>query len=302
MENTRWTDFWVVNVFTDTLFQGNPAGVVFADHVSAEQMRLIAREIAASETTFVLPAEKAGADLQLRWFTDTCELPFSGHATLAALHILQETKRYRPPATLTLDTLSGPLKGWLCQQAKRVYPMVEVPRPHFEACPIQLGDLVEAMLISKRALDPTLPIQKQGLNLLVPLRDRDRLQNLYPDFRRLSRLGLEHDVTGFVCLSTETSDPTVDWSLRLFAPGVGINEDPVSGAAHAVTAVYLLEQDRLTVSPGQTLASWTGEQGEISERYGRIQVECTIDEKGWASQVRIGGLSITVIQGQLRIA
>jgi PhzF family phenazine biosynthesis protein len=89
--------------------------------------------------------------------------------------------------------------------------------------------------------------------------------------------------------------------LRFFAPGIGINEDPVSGVAHATTAVYLAEQGLVGGEPDNAIA-FLGEQGNYVERYGQVHVECVISNSGRTSEVRIGGLAVTVIKGQLRIA
>jgi PhzF family phenazine biosynthesis protein len=302
MGNEQWINFWVVDTFTKQPFQGNPAGVVLeAKHLSAEQMCLIAREIGTAETAFVLPPQQEGGDLELRWFTPTCELPFSGHATVAALHVVGKSKGPELPDSLTLNSLSGPLKAWFCPRQEGTCPMVEVPLPHFEPVGLSKKKLADALLTSEEALHPNLPFLKDNLNLVVPLRQQDSLLNLYPDFRRLSQLGLEHDITGFICFSTQTSNPSVHWGLRFFAPGIGISEDPVSGIAHATAAVYLAEQGLIGGEPGSQI-TLLGEQGNHAERYGRVHVECIFSSDGRTSEVRIGGLAITVIKGQLRIS
>lgn len=303
METARWVDFWLVDSFTEEPYRGNPAGVVLdATGLDSDAMRLIAREVGASETAFVFPPTGEGTDLTLRWFTPTCEVPFCGHATIATLHLLAETGRFLPPAELTIATLSGKLRGRLCTLGDRsCTPMVQTPTPAFEPVTIDREELAQALLCAHDCLHPELPLRKDGLHLFVPFAHLPSLLNLCPDFRRLSRLGLEHEITGFACFTTQTVDPASHWHMRFFAPGVGVSEDPVTGAAQGPMAVYLLEQGLLQLAPGET-GGWTGEQGDALERRGRVQVQVVRDLAGKAQQVCIGGPAVTVVQGRLRVA
>ena len=302
MGTARWTGFWLVDAFASEPFCGNPAGVILeAEGLSADTMRMIAREVGASETAFVVPPMKENANLGLRWFTPTCEVPFSGHATLATMHVLVETGRYRPPAELIVATLSGPLKIRLRPQDNNTcITMVETPTPHFEPSPIDREEVAEALLVSQESLHPDLPLRKDGMHLFVPFRRLEALLNMHPDFRCLSRLGLEHEITGFTCFTTESIDPKASWHLRFFAPGMGVSEDPVTGAAQGPMAAYLLEQGILSAPPGKA-CSWVGEQGDALERRGQVQVELTLDEAGHTREVFVGGTAVTVMKGQMRI-
>lgn len=298
----QWVDFWLVDAFTGEPFRGNPAGVILdAAGLEAETMRLIAREVGASETAFVFPPGEPGADLTLRWFTPTCEVPFCGHATVATLHTLVEAGRFPPPRELRIATLSGQLRARLCPATDGACrPMVQTPRPAFEPSPIGRQELAEALLIAPDVLHPDLPLRKDGMHLFVPLTDLQALLGLFPDLRRLSRLGLEHDITGFACFTTATVEPGSSWHMRFFAPGLGVGEDPVTGAAQGPMAAYLLEQGLLALAPGQT-GTWIGEQGDALERRGRVQVEVTLDAAGQVQQVGIGGPAVTVMRGRMRV-
>jgi len=301
METARWIEYWVVDVFTDQPFRGNSAGVVLdAGNLPAETMRLIARELGSPETAFADPFQRDGPGLRLRWFTATCEVPFSGHATLAALHVLAETGRHTSSDPLTLEMLSGTLRGWPTGPRGEGHPEMEVPLPQLEAAPFGREDLVAALLSPPEILAAHLPLLRDGLTLLVPCASPEALLNLRPDFRRLSRLGLEHDITSFVCFSHQGPRGGPNWNLRLFAPGIGIAEDPVSGSAHAAVCAYLLAQG-LIDTPAAGEGTWIGGQGDNLDRRGQVQVQIAFDNRGQPAQVCIGGSAITVMRGHLRI-
>jgi PhzF family phenazine biosynthesis protein len=179
--------------------------------------------------------------------------------------------------------------------------MVQTPPPALEPVAIDREELAAALLCANDCLHPELPLRKDGLHLFVPFANLPALLNLYPDFRRLSRLGLEHEITGFACFTTQTVDPLSHWHLRFFAPGVGVSEDPVTGAAQGPMAVYLLEQGLLQLAPGER-GRWMGEQGDALERRGRVRVQVELDPAGRVQQVCIGGPAVTVLQGRLRVA
>lgn len=303
MPTPHWIDFWLVDAFTTEPFQGNPSGVVLdADGLSTETMRLIAREVGAPETAFVFPPEDESADVSMRWFTSTCEVPFSGHGTVSTLHVLAAEGRFPPPTEPVIETLAGPMRAWICpsdqHDCSRV--MVEAPMPEFEPSTITREELGEAMLTSPANLHPDLPLLRHDLMCFVPFVRLDTLLNLYPDFRRLSRLGLEHETAGFACFTTEVVEDGSHWHMRFFAPGMGVSEDPVTGAAQGSLGVYLLEQGVIAAEPGQ-VGKWIGEQGDALERRGRVRIELSLNESGGVSQVRIGGPAVTVAQGRLRI-
>lgn len=297
--DARWVDYWVVDVYTHRPFRGNPAGVVLdARDWDTRKRATVARELGGWETAFVVPSTYPEADLAIRWFTANCELPFSVHATLAALHVLSETGQYTAPTQLEIETLSGVRTAWLTYHEGEMRPFVQVPVPQLEEAPVARETVCEALLVSPEALAEELPFAQEGMSLLVPFRRREWLFALSPDLRKLSRLGLEADITSFVCFSDEP-DEAVQWHLRCFAPGLGIAEDPVTGTAHAAVAAYLLAHGRLPAT-GEELACW-GAQGDCLERHGRVQLRMALDGRGQPTQVRIGGAAVTALRGRLRI-
>ncbi len=101
-------DVCQIDAFTDEPFRGNPAGVVYSDELSTEEMQLIAREFNASETAFI--SKSSEANFNLRWFTPTVEVKLCGHATVASIHYLLQQGIIQENSFLTFKTLSGILK------------------------------------------------------------------------------------------------------------------------------------------------------------------------------------------------
>ncbi len=299
MGEARWIDYWVVDVYTHRPFQGNPASVVL-DAVDWDASRRInvSRELGGWDTAFVLPRLSPGGDLALRWFTANCELPFSVHGTLAALHVLMETGQYAAPIQLGIETLSGIRTAWITDHEGEMRPFVEVPLPQIEQAPVSRDPLCEALLVSPAALQEDLPLAQDGMSLLVPFRRRQSLFELSPDLRKLSRLGLEADITSFVCFCDEP-EGEVQWHVRCFAPGLGIAEDPVTGTAHAAVCAYLLAHGRLAATDEEFIC-W-GAQGDCLDRHGRVQLYVVVDEQRRPVQIRVGGAAVTVLRGQLRL-
>ncbi|MGC8873326.1 MAG: PhzF family phenazine biosynthesis protein [Chloroflexia bacterium] len=300
MGDARWIDYWVVDVYTHEPFRGNPAGVVLdAGDLDSSRRAAVARELGGWETAFVLPPSYPDADLAIRWYTANCELPFSVHATLAALHVLTESGRYSEPTQLAVETLSGLRAAWLTYHEGEMRPFVQVPLPQLETAPLAREAVCEALLVSREVLAEELPLAQDGMSLLVPFRRRASLFELSPDLRKLSRLGLEADITSFICFSDEPDDEGSQWHIRYFAPGLGIAEDPVTGTAHAAVGAYLLAHGRLPAS-GAEVTCW-GAQGDCLERHGRVQLHLALNAQHQPAQARIGGTAVTVLCGRLRV-
>jgi PhzF family phenazine biosynthesis protein len=252
-----------VDAFADKPFTGNPAAVMPLDHwLPDEVMQAIAAENNLSETAFTVPSERDDTDYDLRWFTPTVEVELCGHATLAAGHILMHGSQVR------FDTQAGVLivtkEDDLLRLDLPAAPLTEVREP--ELC---------------RALGvPEVPVWlAAGCNdaAIVALADEAAVRAAAPDFAALRQIhrmaivtapGDEHAVTS-----------------RVFVSYCGIDEDPVTGSAHAALAPYWAERlgrHRFTAL-------------QASKRTGVIDCELRGD------RVILGGHAITVIEGYFQI-
>ena len=258
--------FVQVDAFADRPFTGNPAAVMPLEQwLPDEILQAIAMENNLSETAFTVKASGAGddgADYELRWFTPTTEVVLCGHATLASGHVLIEGDRIRFRTR----------KAGLLEVAREGEGYaLSLPAWKPEARP--LPALVAAL--GCRPLETLWHPLRYGV---VRVAGEDEVLALAPDFAALAREG---DVLTIVTAPGRTSDIV----SRVFAPGAGIDEDPVTGAAHAVLVPYWAE--RL----GRT--SFTAFQA--SRRGGHLT--CRLD----GDRVILGGKCVTVIEGVLRI-
>lgn len=292
-----------VDAFTETPLTGNPAGVVEdAAGLSEERMQLIAREMAAPETAFILPAERPGADLRIRWFTPTVEVPLCGHATIAAFHALAEDGMYGmlEPNTyhFTVETRSGNLPVTVEKGPGGVNISFGLHVPDFVRAGQYKLDVMRVLNISLDEFENRMPIVRTDY-LYVPVRRLHTMFAMKPNFFALSQFLRNRNLLGLCAFTTETVERTSAVHSRFFAPPVGIEEDPVTGSANGPLGAYLFRFGKLE-APGGSL-TLVGEQGDVMGRKGRVLIHLSV-EKGEIGSLRIGGRAVTILSGQMLLA
>jgi PhzF family phenazine biosynthesis protein len=221
-----------VDAFTKQPFRGNPAAVcIIGQPLEDRLLQSIAEEMNLSETAFLQkPEQKPIRDersFSLRWFTPKTEVDLCGHATLATAAVLF----YDIGITATevsFETKSGTLT------ARRENEGILLDLPSDETTPTNLRrEFLDAISIGgfKSA-----HLSKKTRNLLIQLENEDAVRNLKPDFERLKSLGAREKTEGVIVTSKGIA--SYDFVSRFFAPCLGINEDPVTGAAHAVLGPF----------------------------------------------------------------
>ena len=212
--------FFQVDAFADRPLTGNPAAVMPLDHwLSEEQMQAIAAENNLSETAFTVPSERDDADFDLRWFTPVAEVDLCGHATLASGHILMAG------ADVRFSTRAGILK------VSRREGLLELDLPAATLTEVHEPELNRALGL------PDGPAWlAAGCNdaAIVEVADEAAVRAMAPDFTALKKLPRMAVVTA----RGDTQD-VVD---RVFVPYLGIDEDPVTGSAHAALVPYWTER------------------------------------------------------------
>ncbi len=287
---------YVVDAFTREPLRGNAAGVVpFARGLDEGQMLALAREVNASETAFVLPSREA--DFKLRYFSPTQEMPFCGHATVAALALLEELGEVAVPgdfARVRVETGAGTLSIDLVRTPDGLRVDMNQAAPAFRACPLPADRLLQILGASAEDLRTDLPLELAytGLwHLLVPLAGTDALDGLLPDLRALA--GVNRDLGVLTTHVFVEEGDTVH--CRDFAPAVGIDEDPVTGSASGALGAYLLRHR--AIRPGVPLRLV---QGEACDRPGEVRVVVE-GEPGEPRSAVVGGYAVVSLRGEIRV-
>ena len=214
-----------VDAFSDRPFKGNPAAVcVLQSPQSDEWMQSVAREMNLSETAFLLKQDRS---YSLRWFTPATEVPLCGHATLASAHVLWTEGYASTGQAIQFETKSGVLT------AKYQDDWIELDFPANRSQDIppitKLGDALGV---------PLKTVSYNSLGYLVEVATARQVQQLKPNITMLERL----PVSNVIVTSRGDKDSKYDFVSRFFAPGLGIDEDPVTGAAHCCLAPYWRER------------------------------------------------------------
>lgn len=290
-----------VDAFTDRPLSGNPAGVVTqAAGLSDEQMQLIARECAVSETAFVLPATNPNADLRIRWFTPQTEVPLCGHATIAAFHTLAEEGAYGMSApgsySFVLETLSGNLPVTVEKGPSHAEVFFGLGLPDFNRAGQFKLDVMRILNISLAEFENRMPIMKTDY-LYVPIRRLHTIFSMKPNMYAMAQFLTNRNLTGICVFTTETVERGSSVHSRFFAPTIGINEDPVTGSSNGPLGVYLYQHGDID-RPDNGTITIVGEQGDVIGRKGRVTIRMTVRDKNVTS-VKIGGRAVTIFSGDM---
>lgn len=297
-------DVYQVDAFTRTPFAGNPAGVVpRAAGLTDHQMQAIARELNNSETAFLLPARSEDHQVRIRYFTPTMEVPSCGHATIAA-HYVRALELGLDPGRYWHRIGIGTLPVDLERVDGDYRVFVTQRRPEFSA-PLPPGPratVLDALGLAPDDLDGRGPVQIVDTGhskLIVPLRERDRLHALRPDMRALARLGETLSHRGVFVFTLDAEEAGILAHARMFAPHIGIDEDPVTGNGHGPLGAFLAAHD-LAARSGSELC-FRSKQGEAMGRPGTAHVRVSIED-GRPARVRVGGDAVVVFRTEMDVA
>jgi PhzF family phenazine biosynthesis protein len=260
--------YWHVDAFADRPFAGNQAAVMPLEKwLPDEMLQAIGEENMFAETAFVVRDPTGAADWELRWFTPSCEIRLCGHATLAAGHVLLERDGEE---RVTFGTRqAGVLEVRRVEQGG-----YELALP---AIPTEPGEWKEAAaLLGGEPLE--MRRNPEGYSIFLFAREA-RVRALRPDFKALAALGDEQ----FICTAPGSRTDVVS---RVFVPGAGIDEDSVTGSAHAVLTPFWAER--------LGRKSFTAHQA--SARGGDLVCRLEAD-RAW-----IGGRCVTVVEGRFYLS
>ncbi|MEP6705409.1 MAG: PhzF family phenazine biosynthesis protein [Acidobacteriota bacterium] len=259
-------EIFQVDAFTSKPFGGNPAAVVpLTEWMPDETMRNIAAENNLAETAFFV---KKGERYEIRWFTPKVEVNLCGHATLASAHVIFNELKLDASVIRFNSDRSGELsvekQGDLMVLDFPAYPITEI-----ETLP-ELADV---------EVPPLKCWETQGNMLMMLLRSQEEVRSLEPDMERLARLPYDE-----VIITAPGDD--CDFASRMFAPRIGIPEDPVTGAIHCSLIPYWAKE----LGKNKLFAR------QVSERGGELFCEYAGD------RVKIAGNAVLFMKGEIYVA
>ena len=307
--------FVQVDVFTDVPFGGNPLAVFpEAEGLTTGDMHRLAQEMNLSETTFVLPPRAPDADFKVRIFTPAAELPFAGHPVVGTHWVLAHLGRVdlREPVTQVRFELGvGVLPADLHVADGQVERVVMTQdRPTFHTVIEDVTELAAGLGLPPEAITATgwpVEVVSTGLpQMMVPVRSLAEVQGLDPGQLNTAALNRVCHAAGTECVMVftfETERPTAKpWAeaavhVRLFAPLLGVPEDPATGSANGALGAYLVHHRAVPVTAPTTYI--VSEQGAEINRPSTLYVE--VDSAGEEiTAVRVGGQVVPVIEGVVR--
>lgn len=292
-----------VDAFTKERFTGNPAGVVTnADGLSGFQMQQIARELNNSETAFLFTKEQNDCDMLVRFFTPTSEVPICGHATIAAHYANAFEKRMQGHTRVLQKTGAGILPVDIYQdgddyQIAMTQGKIQIDEPlppHFQK------QILSALGLEISQLLPFCPMAVASTGhskVMVGIRQLEALHKLSPDLSALVRISSAIGCNGYYVFTLDTKkQPLVHG--RMFAPAIGISEDPVTGNANGPLGAYLVQYGFADNTKNEF--SFQAVQGEAIRRRGTMTVKVSISDKQPTS-VQIVGNAVMAFHTEIEI-
>ena len=312
--------FLHVDVFTEVRFGGNQLAVfVDSQGLSTEEMQKIANEMNFSESTFILPPESAEANWKVRIFTPRAEIPFAGHPTLGTAYVLAKegmVELKNPKTTIMLEMKVGliPVELEVINQKIGFLEMTQ-NLPTFGQELKDIARIAKALSIDIHDVENGLPVEvaSSGLPFLfVPVKTLRAINQIKPNVSQLEGLCEEMEAIGAFVFTKDIvqlegkrpSKKDSDKNLldmrvhsRMFAPLVGVPEDPATGSASGPLGCYLIKNG--VISPKSRIRVLS-EQGYEMGRPSALYIEIGMVENEIIN-VKVGGYVIHIAEGSLFI-
>ncbi len=291
--------FVTLDVFTKDRFAGNPLAVVLeSDGLEKDAMQAIAREFNLAETVFVMQPSNQRHRAMLRIFTPKAELPFAGHPTVGTAVLLGCMSGYNLGShEMILEETVGELRCLVEPQGRErghaSFLLPLLPERVGEAASIH--EVAEALSLNAEEIGFGVPSRwSAGVPAhFIPVLDLETIARAKPAASFETVFGREGRAVVYLYCG-QTSDPAHHFHARMFAPGLGIQEDPATGAAAAAFAGVVME----TSHPGDGSHRFVIEQGYEMGRPSQIELGLTI-VSGSLKEATIGGNAIIVSDGHI---
>ncbi|MFL6333743.1 MAG: PhzF family phenazine biosynthesis protein [Pyrinomonadaceae bacterium] len=303
---TRRLHYHLIDVFTDRAFGGNPLAVVTNGRgVDDVTMQAIAKEFNLSETTFVLPPDDPRHDWRVRIFTPGSELPMAGHPTVGTAFVLAREHlipRGERESHIIFEEGVGPVPVRVeFEGGEPVFAEMSQPLPKFGPRLDDRTAVARMLSLEESDIETDLPVELVSCGvpfLYVPLRSLDAARRARPRVDLIERVAEAHGIPPEVFVFTrETEGPGSTVHSRMFAPSLGITEDPATGAASGPLGSYLVRYGLVECDSAAEIVSEQGiEMGRPS--YIRITIERKGDD---ITAVRVGGQCHFMGEGSIEI-
>lgn len=299
--------FYTADVFTTKRFGGNQLAIFpHAEGLDTHAMRMVAREFNISETVFVFPPQDPNNTRRLRIFTPSTELPFAGHPTIGiafTLAAIREIPLYGESTlikfeeevgivTVKISTKDG--KPTFAQLVAAVLPEFGPQPPDTDTLAsvlsIEANDILSGEF-SPQAVSCGVPF------LFIPLKDRGALGRAHLNREKWQEHISQYWAPHLYLFTFDAEHPECSIRARMFAPAMGISEDPATGAGATALGGYLGTRDPIANGTLQ----WIIEQGIEVGRPSKLEVE-TDKENGHITAIRVGGSCVMVSEGLINIS
>jgi trans-2,3-dihydro-3-hydroxyanthranilate isomerase len=288
-------------------FGGNPVAVVpETKGLGDREFQQIAREMNLSETVFVQPPGDPAAAARIRIFTPTQEIPFAGHPVLGGFFVLGKLGRFplnEPITRICYECNIGTFPVELHVRDGDIRRVVmSQPKPQFLGTvePVKdLFELAKALSLPKSQItEAKFPVEVVSTGLpvmVVPIRSLTAVRSIVPDVTAIKGLCERYGANGIMVFTTVTVEELSDVHTRMFAPPIGVVEDPATGSASGALGAYLVHHGVVDVAP---ITEIIAEQGYEVDRPSRLLIQVESDDDVIQS-VKVGGQAVLVIEGSL---
>jgi PhzF family phenazine biosynthesis protein len=252
-------------------------------------MQLIARELNNSETAFLFSPDDKDCDGEIRYFTPTTEVPTCGHATIAAMYALA-IENNLDSCRLRIKTQIGVLPFEIIKKDGD-YSVI-MTQGKFELSSALVSDATDKLLIAlgldKAERMENCPIQIASTGhskVMIGIKSRKKLNELSPNLEELAELSKEINCNGYFVFTFDSDSTDIFTYGRMFAPSIGIKEDPVTGNANGPLGGYLIQNKIIDCKVPEF--EFNGRQGEQIDRLGVVKVKVTVcNEKPTLIQIK----------------
>jgi len=292
-----------IDAFTTEKFKGNPAGVISnADGLKETQMQAIARELSNSETAFILSPSSTDHEVQIRFFTPTTEVPSCGHATISA-HFVRALENNLPSCRVIQKIGAGILPVEIIRDDNSYKIIITQGEIEFfePLSKREKNEIILALDLTSTDIDQRCPVQIASTGhskVMIGIESRDKLNSVKPNLNRLTEISGKIKCNGYFVFTLDSDSDEILTHGRMFAPAIGIAEDPVTGNANGPLGAYLAKHQIVNTENDKLI--FKARQGEAIGREGTVEVEVDL-QNGSPIRVRVGGSAVVAFKTEIEL-